>query len=456
MDELNSMQAVHTTDLLNLTLPLLLKVIGEQYSTLADDDLVSLLSQLKSFGLSTQHEVVRKMFQRTLSRLDDLSLQSLVRMLLTSSSPELNFSTKGRFVPVVSRFVDECSSLSDLHLLCYCVRVVQSVSNDDMARRHANKMNQFLDDENFCFEQNSDLLFAILRFFCSHSVDAYSSTVERVAKILVDRTEDFKLNELLDLKIFCRTYKVNRNFSSKLHEQALKSLESVNSTSLMLELFMCLSPKVFQEKKEQLDKAIKSVISSSDNISQFLSVYHALRVSGSIDVSSVDDYWNKSYALVKEECQHTENHMKREAALGEVYNRYLYFNNNLGGTYRNWNLEQELISILTDEINGASGILIHKFCRMAAFVIAYSEPGEIPSSILERLSNMCNQLSVDEVEQLTHGMQVGKSLLSISVFFITAYFWYKMPLRSRYCPIQLFYYGFYLSGEYVRSSLTLL
>jgi hypothetical protein len=97
----------------------------------------------------------------------------------------------------------------------------------------------------------------------------------------------------------------------------------------------------------------------------------------------------------------------------------MHFNNNLGGTYRYYEFERQMIQWLWHEVeNGAAGVIPSKFARVASFMLAYGNIGQGGSIISEstvtqlmsRVLDMAPQFSKMDCMYISRGLQIGANL----------------------------------------------
>jgi hypothetical protein len=97
----------------------------------------------------------------------------------------------------------------------------------------------------------------------------------------------------------------------------------------------------------------------------------------------------------------------------------MHFNNNLGGTYRHYELERQMIRWLWHEVeNGTVGVLPSKFARVTSFILAYGNIGERRSVISEsvltqiicKVMDMWPQFSKVDCMYISRGLQIGSIL----------------------------------------------
>ena len=97
----------------------------------------------------------------------------------------------------------------------------------------------------------------------------------------------------------------------------------------------------------------------------------------------------------------------------------MHFNNNLGGTYRHYELEKRMINWLWNEVeNGVAGIIPSKFARVVSFILAYGNIGQRRAAasestltkLVEKLVNMAPQLSRMDCLYISKGFKIANSI----------------------------------------------
>lgn len=136
----------------------------------------------------------------------------------------------------------------------------------------------------------------------------------------------------------------------------------------------------------------------------------AFRILRSLKISNIK-LCNKYWRLVLDEIQKSP-HEKEFHRLSRHSHRYMYFNNNLGGTYHNREFEHAVCELMLEDIeHGLSGIVPSRFAKSASFIIAYggniSSSEEIPAVIMDKMATMSKQFSIFDCLQLSRGLQIA-------------------------------------------------
>lgn len=117
-------------------------------------------------------------------------------------------------------------------------------------------------------------------------------------------------------------------------------------------------------------------------------------------------YWNK--VLEKIRAEPAEQQSDR---LIHHCHRYMYFNNNLGGTYRYFAFERFVLELILVELReGVSRLVPAKLARLSSFLVGYGTSEQIPQLILDQLLSCRDQLSFSDCLQLSRGIQIALEL----------------------------------------------
>lgn len=94
--------------------------------------------------------------------------------------------------------------------------------------------------------------------------------------------------------------------------------------------------------------------------------------------------------------------------------RYMHFNNNLNGTYKNVQFEKTVIDLLVKDLrDGITALLPSGFSKSASFILAYGHTPDdhtFPEYIVQRIEAMQEQFTVSDCLQLTRGLQIAMEM----------------------------------------------
>lgn len=93
--------------------------------------------------------------------------------------------------------------------------------------------------------------------------------------------------------------------------------------------------------------------------------------------------------------------------LSKYIQKYMYFNNNLGGTFQHLEFEKSMIEMLTHELK--STLIPKYFATFASFLIAYgdgSDRQQLPKIIVDKIEELHDQFSIKDCLQISRGLQI--------------------------------------------------
>lgn len=101
--------------------------------------------------------------------------------------------------------------------------------------------------------------------------------------------------------------------------------------------------------------------------------------------------------------------------LARHFHRYMYFNNNLGGTYRHYQFEKIITRfLLTDIQNGVASLIPTLFAKLASFILGYGQTsyGKLmfPPFIINKIESMHQQFTILDCLYISRGIQIALEL----------------------------------------------
>lgn len=226
--------------------------------------------------------------------------------------------------------------------------------------------------------------------------------------LLKNQIRTFQANELeIVFKIFQSQFEPAEIISTII-TRAKELLEYTQSIELLACSVMYSLP---DERKKMTEKAKK--ILYTDNLMDETTtpiVFKVLRLLKISNTKLCDKYWTSVSNLIR------NNPMEQEIyILIRHFQRYMNFNNNLAGTYRNYNFEQFITSYLVDDLkNGISSMIPSKFAKIASFILAYGQVtnGQLsfPVDVIEKIEEMQHQFTVLDCLHISRGLQIALDL----------------------------------------------
>lgn len=153
------------------------------------------------------------------------------------------------------------------------------------------------------------------------------------------------------------------------------------------------------DRKKQLERHLMRILEKEQPIAiepYLKQIFRIIRSSKMSDIKLVDLYWNR---VLQSLARRLGNKEEFVALLLDAAQWYMFFNNNLGGTYRSSNFENEILKWMDGMMNGDWSQPVQNvrfFCRLAAFVLAY---GGHPTAtgLLEKLVDIEEQLTIQDI-----------------------------------------------------------
>lgn len=175
---------------------------------------------------------------------------------------------------------------------------------------------------------------------------------------------------------------------------------------------MCLAPFLPLQTKHYLEVLIAEQLEQKDLYEYIMVLFKALRHIKTSNSKLCDAFWMKSLKSVEEESRNSTPSFLGIHEMGwrKVYQRYMYFNNNLGGTYRNYVLEKTMTHLLLEDLETCMGHLPNKVANMASFIISYSSREGIPEDVYDKVILCGPQFSIFDSLIISRGIQISLAL----------------------------------------------
>lgn len=306
-------------------------------------------------------------------------------------------------IPQISKQLNECSNVNDLYLLTICLTNISNIISLNLLDDFKSKVEEFLDKE-LLNETSSKCLLKVTNFL-NYPHWSFRNTA-LIRRILIELQDNIKFFETRNLVT------INRAFQSQLESASLVPLlvkraqelltESPNVELLSLAV-LHITPDRRLKIAEMLRKFLSTYqISSAQSGETLQTVFKILRLLKISDINLCDDYWTK---VLNEIYSTKESNLNYR--LSKHIQKYMFFNNNLGGTYRHIEFETSMIEMLMLELKSPQ--FPKDFAKFASFIIAYGDgSGEmrLPQFIVNKIENLHEQFTVKDCLQLSRGVQI--------------------------------------------------
>ncbi|EDV31548.1 uncharacterized protein Dana_GF14495, isoform A [Drosophila ananassae] len=313
------------------------------------------------------------------------------------------------FVHYLENHIAQCRSEEQVRLLSTCLFQLHMIVDEELLNSFKLKVIQLI-DENVLSHETPKALLKVIHML---NIPVWSQEhTQLIRKIMLVLEPCIPQLDPGDLKSVCRTF-LHHQEPAELASSLKESSEKLLKEEASADALSCLVPFATPLERDKYTQRFRELLHSEEawllpNASgHFFSVLRALKIA---DLKFCNTYWS---GVVREldSCAEEQTHLR----FLRHCQRYMNFNNNLGGTYRHFEVEKKLshmcMSAMEEDI---SGRLPTKFARLAAFVLAYGHTPfswkKFPNVLLSKLLAMAPQLDINECFLLSRGMQIACEL----------------------------------------------
>ncbi|XP_037052423.1 FAST kinase domain-containing protein 1, mitochondrial isoform X2 [Bradysia coprophila] len=357
-----------------------------------------------------QTEVMTTILERLLEHLKngestDFSLGALSRFAVAVNlNPQLNESFVGQSIMrQVLFYIDRVTTSNELRLLAICLNNLRSLLSKDTIGLVEKKVYQFIEEGKLKDDQWAIL--KILQFLCFPYWSQGSFPLIRALLLeLQEKIPTFNTRELEYVGMLCQVNFEPASVITTIAARALELLKNNPSPEMLPSTVFYSSPA----NRKHLTKLAKNYLISDPNpdAAALKSLFKALRLLKISDITVCNDYWSKVNNFIMSNPSQQKFHM-----ITKYCHRYMHFNNNLNGTYKNYPLEKTLVKLLVKDLDeGISAVIPSRFSKAASFILAYGHTPDkytFPEYIVQKIEAMQEQFTVVDCLTLTRGIQVA-------------------------------------------------
>ncbi|KAJ6633535.1 FAST kinase domain-containing protein 1, mitochondrial [Pseudolycoriella hygida] len=364
--------------------------------------LTRLSVQMQTDVMTDILETILKKFKNSES--SDISLSTLSRFAVAvNMNPQLytNFICQTT-LPHIYYHLNRVTSSNDLRSIIISLSNMNQLISSDLLELFKTKVRQLLSEDKL--KEDVKTILKILQFCSYKGQDELPLT----RMLMVQLLEKIPTLSLKELELVGMIFKANFEpavVGPIIVSSANKFLESHVSVEAMSCAVLDLSPG----NRLKLTKLAKELLCSENHLdgTELLRLFKVLRFLKISDVSICNEYWSRIRKEILANPSHREG-----LILARHCHQYMYFNNNLNGTYRHIGFEKAVVKILIDELdNGVTSLLPSKFARTAAFILAYGHTPRsahiFPEYLLQKIEAMKEQFTVFDCLQLTRGIGIA-------------------------------------------------
>ncbi|XP_030241889.1 uncharacterized protein LOC115563291 [Drosophila navojoa] len=402
---------------LTVQLQQLLPSFAFHVASMSMDQLSCCYLYLRKMHVPNSEPTLERILMRALEMIElavDKELVALPALsrLLVAINLERDFFTPlvcRNFVPHLEQHVTNCQDEQDARLLSTCFFQLHPLIDAEMLARFKQRVTELLQSGTLSSATPKTLL-KLLHMFNQPTWSHLNTAMIR--QLMLTLSDCVPTLESNDLKIVCRTFLHH-------HEPAalVAPLKQATATLLQQEptadaLFCAVPFSSLQQRDAYMQQFHQLLHTESawqlPNASgHFFSVLRSLKVA---DVRYCDAYWS----AVADQLPSCAQERSQLSFLRHCQ-RYMNFNNNLGGTYRHQKVERKLSHLCMDSIEqDLAGRLPTKFARLAAFVLGYGHTPfdwkKFPNILLSKILSMAPQFTIQDCFLLSRGMQIACEL----------------------------------------------
>ncbi|KAH8298025.1 hypothetical protein KR018_004787 [Drosophila ironensis] len=313
------------------------------------------------------------------------------------------------FVHHLEKHIAECQTEEQVRLLSTCLFQLHQLVDTELLDVFKRRVQELLDNKVL----NEETLKALLKVLHMLNIPVWSQHhTQLIRRVLLALKPAIARLEPADLKGVLRTF-LHHQEPAELVLPLQEASEKLLEEEATADALSCAVPFATPLQRDRYTRLFRELLHSKEawllpNASgHFFSVLRTLKIS---DLGLCNTYWS---AVVQEldSCQEEQKHLR----FLRHCQRYMNFNNNLGGTYRHHEVERKLSRMCMSAMEAdIAGRVPSKFARLAAFTLAYGHTPfswkKFPNVLLSKLLAMAPQLDIQDCFLLSRGMQIACEL----------------------------------------------
>lgn len=410
---------------------MLLQLVDRWTGDMSADALTATLLCLNKMGMSVYHPVMQELISRCESAVEcygprfPLSALSRFTVAVHSGRGLWPIFIAKTTLPRILAGIESCDSVVDFRHLSICLISICQLVNCTVLNAYKSKIDDLV-GSGIITGKDSKAIAQAVRFLnfpqWAHQNDP---TIRKLLLVLKGNICGVSPKDLLTIHKVFQNVMEPADIVDEMREAAGKFLsqvenERVSSSPSALKcvthLLACLVSLSSPTQKLALEKLIQRHVEESISASSLPALFRILQQLKTSNIKLCDAFWSRTL-----DCMQNIPAEREYYKLLQVSHRYMYFNNNLGGRYRHYELERQMIRWLWHGVeNGIIGMLPSKFAQVTSFILAYGNIGEGRSIISDsaltqmvcKVLDMKLQFSKMDCMYISRGLQIGKILAS--------------------------------------------
>ncbi|XP_059479937.1 FAST kinase domain-containing protein 1, mitochondrial [Neocloeon triangulifer] len=385
----------------------LLRSVGEHCDDLGPDPLTCLLLYLGKMGVDLRHPVMQKLLIAGSKKIKEFPLTALSRFLV---SVQHGYNMKSiewtrPTVPIVIEKLKSVQDAEEFRLLTICLSHLTPQVTSRIFDTYICKLRELLADGTIG-KHTPKVVIKILNFMnFARFYKPPSDLINHLMLCLEGTVSQLRLGDITNLIRTTENFMQPAKVAEEVEDYVINCLAEMEPLTLPVDLFnssfITSSPHF---PLPLIEKLIDEHIKSASFPINMVPLFKLLRNIKTPNRDLCDRYWNGVTAYLKK-------FPKDYNLLLNVSFKYMHFNNNMGGTYRNKDFESVASENLLELMRSPLRFMTTMVSRSSSFLVAYNKDG-LPPELLEQVLNMGSQFSIVDCHNISRGVKMATSLKS--------------------------------------------
>uniref|UniRef100_A0A0P4WJ92 RAP domain-containing protein n=1 Tax=Scylla olivacea TaxID=85551 RepID=A0A0P4WJ92_SCYOL len=378
---------------------------------LNNSSLSSMLLYLSKLGVNNHSPVMQKLTLVCMDRMDGFNLTALSRLSVYLRDQGVKaFFLQSKLLPLIASKLDDCLDTDEFHMVSICFNSTKRLITRPLLKKYLVLVQKKL-NEGFFEICDPRITLKVIKLLDYPEFSSRHKLLQPLMLCLGKNFHSLSVVQVMDLSNYFHSSREPLDVFHKICQYSVNMISEAKISGGRPDI-LCLAPFTSLKMRNYFERLIVEQLDEKDFHEYIMVIFKALRYFKTSNPKLCDAFWIKSMKSVEEELKSIPHHFlgMKEMTRRKVYQRYMYFNNNLGGTYRNFALERTMSTLLMKDLETCCGFLPNKVASMAAFIIGYSSREGIPESVYEKVILCGPQFSIYDTMSISRGMQISLAL----------------------------------------------
>ncbi|XP_027212098.2 FAST kinase domain-containing protein 1, mitochondrial [Penaeus vannamei] len=387
----------------------LLEHLENSLQELENNAVACMLLYLHRIGISSNSSLMQKLSVLCQNRIENFNLSALSRLSVYLRDQGLKaYFLQSKAIAIISANLRKCSTADELKLITICLSSTRKLITESLFLEYQKLVNKLF-DEGELEDCEVKVIIKILKFLSYPEWSPFASSLSRKLMMsLVDKVSLLTPEQVIAVNNYFQSYLEPRDLLLKIQEHSASIIEEHKSSHRVPDLLLCLAPYSSLKVRNHLEELVAEQLDDKNFLEFIPVIFKILRYIKTSNIKLCNAFWTKAMRAVEHEIKEfPEPYLGYEENLRRgIYHRYMYFNNNLGGTYRHYYLEKNMTNKLYENLKGQVRILPSKVAQMTSFILSYNDGSGIPDDLLEQIIEYAPQLSIFDTIVMSRGIQI--------------------------------------------------